>query len=72
MPRYGYRIGAPMAGRYLELLNSDSAVYGGSNVGNGGTVHTDDTPAHGFSHSLALTLPPLGCLLLKPQPDGGG
>ena len=43
VPRDGYRIGVPAAGGYTELLNSDSEVYGGSNVGNGGPrVHRAD------------------------------
>jgi len=47
------------------LMNSDAEIYGGSNVGNGGGLGTEPVPAHGFFHSLRLTLPPLGCLLLK-------
>jgi 1,4-alpha-glucan branching enzyme len=66
VPRAGYRIGVPPAPLYIELLNSDAALYGGSNVGNGGAVLTEAVPAHGFDHSVSLTLPPLGCLLLKP------
>jgi 1,4-alpha-glucan branching enzyme len=65
VPRTGYRIGAPEAGRYRELLNSDADVYGGSNMGNCGVVMTDPVPAHGRDHSLSLTLPPLGVLFLK-------
>jgi 1,4-alpha-glucan branching enzyme len=65
--RDGYRIGVPAAGRYLEILNTDSAVYGGSNVGNSGVVEAQDQPAHGHPYSLSLTLPPLGCLVLKPE-----
>ena len=46
VPRNGYRIGVPAAGVYAELLNSDSAVYGGSNVGNGGVdAHRADRRA---------------------------
>ena len=63
--RHGYRIGVPAGGWYSELLNSDSEVYGGSNVGNGGGVQADARPMQGFNHSLSLTLPPLGLLLLK-------
>jgi 1,4-alpha-glucan branching enzyme len=55
----------PQPGRYAELLNSDSALYGGSNVGNGGAVDTEPVPTHGFAQSLRLTVPPLGCLYLK-------
>jgi 1,4-alpha-glucan branching enzyme len=66
VPRDGYVVGVPHAGAYTELLNSDSELYGGSNVGNGGLVFTDPSPAHGHSESLRLKLPPLGFLLLKP------
>jgi 1,4-alpha-glucan branching enzyme len=63
--RFNYRIGVPTAGFYRELMNSDAAIYGGSDVGNGGGLGSEPTPAHGFFHSLRLTIPPLGCLLLK-------
>jgi 1,4-alpha-glucan branching enzyme len=66
VPRDGYRIGVPSAGAFVEVLNSDADIYGGSNLGNGGTVFTEPIPAHGFADSLTLTLPPLGFLLLKP------
>jgi 1,4-alpha-glucan branching enzyme len=65
VPRADYRVGVPEAGWYAELLNSDSAVYGGSNVGNGGGVGTEPIAAHGFDQSLRASIPPLGCLLLK-------
>jgi len=65
VPRMGYRVGVPKAGTYKELLNSDAAVYGGSNMGNTGEVRADPIPVHGRDHSLALTIPPLGALFLK-------
>jgi 1,4-alpha-glucan branching enzyme len=64
--RDGYRIGVPADGAYTEMINSDAELYGGSNVGNGGTVFTEPIPSHGHPHSLRLCLPPLGFLLLKP------
>jgi 1,4-alpha-glucan branching enzyme len=63
--REAYRIGVPDAGYYAELLNSDAATYGGSNVGNQGGLHTDVIAAHGHAQSLSLTLPPLGAIFLK-------
>jgi 1,4-alpha-glucan branching enzyme len=66
VPRYGYRVGVPPAASYAELLNSDAAIYGGGDVGNGGVVFPEPVPAHGFDASLAITLPPLGFLLFKP------
>ena len=65
--RRSYRIGVPRAGRYREILNTDSAHYGGSNVGNSGGVETQDVAAHGMAQSLSLSLPPLGVLVLAPE-----
>jgi 1,4-alpha-glucan branching enzyme len=65
VPRQGYVIGVPEPGRYVELLNSDAEIYGGSNLGNGGGLHSEPVPAHGRPHRLSLVLPPLGCLILK-------
>ncbi len=61
---HGYRIGVPLAGDYLELLNTDAREYGGSGVGNLGRVRSDAQPWHGQPQSLALTLPPLAALVL--------
>ena len=65
VPRAEYRIGVPEAGFYAELVNSDAAAFGGSNIGNDGGVHSEPIAAHGFDHSLRLRLPPLACLMLK-------
>lgn len=65
VPRSGYRVGVHEPGEYVELLNSDASVYGGSNMGNAGAVFSEPVPTHGRAHSLALTLPPLGVLFLK-------
>jgi 1,4-alpha-glucan branching enzyme len=69
VPRPGYLVGVPDPGYYEERLNSDSAIYGGSNLGNGGGVRSEPTPAHGFEQSIRVTVPPLGCLLLKNVPS---
>jgi 1,4-alpha-glucan branching enzyme len=60
---YGYRIGVPEAGRYAESLNTDSEHYGGSNVGNQGFVESEEIAAHGRSHSVSVTLPPLATVI---------
>jgi 1,4-alpha-glucan branching enzyme len=65
VPRQAYRIGVPEDGWYREVLNSDAAIYGGSNMGNGGGAMAEPIPAHGFPHSISLVVPPLGFLLLK-------
>ena len=69
--RHGYRVGVPEPGFYAELLNSDAEVYGGTNTGNVGGVDTEDIPTHGRPHSLNLTLPPLGAVVLKRTPVPG-
>jgi 1,4-alpha-glucan branching enzyme len=65
--RKDYRIGVPRAGRYRELMNTDSTYYGGSNAGNGGGLETQAVAAHGMAQSLSITLPPLGVLVLAPE-----
>lgn len=65
-PHEGYRIGVPEAGPYRELLNSDAAIYGGSNMGNGGGVMADPMPWQAFQNSMAITLPPLSVSVFKP------
>jgi 1,4-alpha-glucan branching enzyme len=67
VPRHNYQIGAPLPGRWLEVLNSDAPIYGGSGQGNLGGVDAAPIPRHGHLHSLNLTLPPLGALFLKPD-----
>jgi 1,4-alpha-glucan branching enzyme len=65
MPRHNYRIGVPRAGRWREAINSDSALYGGSNAGNRGGVETSAAGAHGEPQSLELLLPPLSTVLFR-------
>lgn len=65
VPRYKYRVGVPQAGFYEEILNTDSAEYGGSNVGNLGGLASEPVPHLGRLHSLVVTLPPLAALYFK-------
>jgi len=69
--REGYRVGLPRGGRWRELMNTDSRLYGGSDIGNGGMVEAEELPWNDQSHSAALTLPPLGVLWLIPQEQAG-
>ena len=66
--RENYRIGVPGRGYWKEILNSDASEYGGSGVGNQGGVDAVPFPMHGRTHSLTLTLPPLGVLFLQREP----
>lgn len=69
VPRIGYRLGVPMPGRYVEVINTDADIYGGSNVVNPGDRYADDLPWMGRNWSLALNLPPLGAIYLRRQSD---
>lgn len=64
-----YRLGVPRFCRYVEALNTDAQVYGGSGVGNMGIVACEKIAAHGFPQSIVLTLPPLAVLYLIPEND---
>jgi 1,4-alpha-glucan branching enzyme len=59
-----YRIKVPFSGAWREILNTDSALYGGSNIGNGGTVSTLDG---GGVPELNLVVPPLAAIFLIPE-----
>lgn len=66
VPRMGYRIGVPVNSFYKEILNSDSQIYWGSNMGNAGGVNTDKIPWHGKPYSIKINLPPLSVVIFKP------
>jgi 1,4-alpha-glucan branching enzyme len=65
--REGYRVGVPAAGVWREVLNTDSAHYGGGNVGSG-HVQTEGVGHHGQPHSLVLTLAPLATQIFVWEP----
>jgi 1,4-alpha-glucan branching enzyme len=65
VPRENYKVGVPFEGRWREILNSDSEIFGGSNMGNQGEVTAYADNLHGFSASLNLCLPPLSVLWLQ-------
>jgi outer membrane biosynthesis protein TonB len=67
VPRQKYRIGVPEGGFYVERMNTDAEIYGGSNMGNAGGVEAEETEAQGRPWSLLLTLPPLSTLILQPE-----
>lgn len=65
VPRECYRIGLPEEGAYEEMINSDSAIYGGSNMGNGGGVYAESQTWMNRPYSAELTLPPLSVVVLR-------
>jgi 1,4-alpha-glucan branching enzyme len=66
VPRHGYRVGLPRDGGWREAINTDSTFYGGSNVGNMGTIEAEAKPWNDQQWSAEVTLPPLGVVWLVP------
>jgi 1,4-alpha-glucan branching enzyme len=66
-PHLQYRIGFPEPGVHREIFNSDAKMFGGSNLGNGGTINAEGTPSHGRPASAEIVLPPLGVVVFKPE-----
>lgn len=65
VPRGNYRLGVPLTGRYSEIMNTDSSVYGGSNTHNASPVVSEEQAWMGQDHSICITLPPLSCVIFK-------
>ncbi len=63
--REGYRLGVPRDGWWRERLNTNSGIYGGSNVGNSGGVQSERIEAHGRPASVLLRLPPLATMVFE-------
>ena len=66
--REHYRIGVPQEGGYEEILNSDSAEFGGSGVMNPGPLAAELVEMHGCPQSLEITVPPLAAVYLIADP----
>jgi 1,4-alpha-glucan branching enzyme len=62
--RRDYRVKVPRGGAWREVLNTDAAIYGGSNVGNAGHVVASEAKGH---FELMLTLPPLAAAFFVPE-----
>jgi 1,4-alpha-glucan branching enzyme len=66
VPRSGYRVPLPHAGRWREVLNTDAGVYGGGGMGNNGVVRA---VAEGKGASALVTLPPLSTIMMEYDPE---
>jgi len=65
VPHHAYRIGLPRTGRWTEVLNSDAELYGGSGVGNHGSISAVEESWFGFPASATLVLPPLATVWFR-------
>jgi 1,4-alpha-glucan branching enzyme len=67
VPRHNYMVGLPRGGTWVEILNSDARLYGGSGQGNLGGVKAAPIPRHGRPYLLNITVPPLGIVMFQHQ-----
>lgn len=69
VPRERYRLGVPQGGLYLEIFNSDAAMFGGTNLGNGGAAMAHEFWTHERPYTMEITLPPLGVVVFRPAAE---
>ena len=66
---HGHRLGVPESGTWRERLNTDSAYYGGSNVGTPlGAAASEPVPSHGRAQSIVISVPPLATVFYEWSP----
>ncbi|MFO1330255.1 MAG: 1,4-alpha-glucan branching protein GlgB [Rubrivivax sp.] len=62
----GLRLGVPATGTWVERLNTDSAHYGGSDVGTPlGRASSEAAPWDGRAQSIVVDVPPLAAVFLE-------
>ncbi|MBU2870684.1 1,4-alpha-glucan branching protein GlgB [Colwellia sp. E2M01] len=64
-----YCVGVPQAGFYRECLNTDSSIYGGSNVNNNGGVDSQSNAYGGQDNRVTINIPPLATVIFELQPS---
>jgi 1,4-alpha-glucan branching enzyme len=67
--RDNYRVGVPLPGDYTEIMNTDAACYGGSDVGNLGSATAIPEPTDWLPATLTVRIPPLATLYLQAPAD---
>ena len=65
VPWENYRFGVPDHAYYEEIFNTDDIRWGGSGVCADGPIAVEAVPSHGREQSIALTIPPLGAVILR-------
>ncbi|MCG3720979.1 1,4-alpha-glucan branching protein GlgB [Vibrio cincinnatiensis] len=65
VPHDAFRLGVTQAADYQLLLNTDSAVYGGSDFAVLESVSTEEVVSQGLAQSLFLRIPPLATVFYK-------
>ncbi len=66
-PHYNFRVGVSSKGKWAELFNSDAKEFWGSGMLNPEPVSSEVVNWQGREHSINITVPPLGAVVLKKQ-----
>ena len=64
-PYLNYRIGLPFDCELTEILNSDRAEFGGSNLYNGTVLRAEEIPQEEHPFSCEIVLPPLAAVFFR-------
>lgn len=64
---HNFAVGVPVAGYYKELINTDLAIYAGSNQGNFTDIESENIPWQGQAHRINITVPPMATVILSLQ-----
>jgi 1,4-alpha-glucan branching enzyme len=68
VPHTNYKVPMPLAGKWIERINTDAGWYAGSNTGNQGAVEAYPVEGRHWPAEAELFLPPLSTLFLKYEP----
>ena len=60
-----FRVGAPFAGVWAPVLNTDDAQFGGQGLGDHDPVKTEKVPCHDQAQSLVIDLPPMSAMIYR-------
>ncbi|GHE78083.1 1,4-alpha-glucan branching protein GlgB [Thalassotalea profundi] len=60
-----FKVGVPIAGKYIELINSDAEVYSGANHLNTIAISSHNTPWQDQPYSIDITVPALSTVMFS-------
>lgn len=65
LTHHHFELGVPKKGVYIEIINSDKDIYGGSNQYNGQELFTFDGKRHNQEQYVKMLISPLSVTILK-------
>ena len=67
VPLMEHTVAFPVAGEWVETLNTDDVQYGGSGLTNGGSISVTDAPHYGRPASAKIVVPPMATVWFTPK-----